>query len=338
MDVICELFATFSRRFVSSVDESAVVAATMQTVLRRVLPHALIVAAMANTPASGKTKLVQMMSIIATGRRAAVVTYTRDQVELEKHMGACAMAGDPLILYDNIDVPVRSPFLCGLTTSHRASFRILGTSERVTLPSNFAIALTGNNLSLVGDITQRVLPIRLDPRCEHPERESFPRDAEQYAVTQRAAVVGAVLTLVRAYQAAGNPDVGIPPHRDYAVWDRMIRAPIVWLGFPDPLSGLPGLKEDDPELAEIDALLTAWSAWWPETPQTLAEAVRIARQAERTDLIDAMTGMLGDKRLEARALGYALRRWRDRWVRGRRFVVDTTDKNVGHRWTVQCLG
>ena len=54
--------------------------------------------------------------------------------------------------------------------------RRLGESVRIKVSTRTLIMATGNNLSFVGDLARRILPITLDHRKERPETLSFPFD------------------------------------------------------------------------------------------------------------------------------------------------------------------
>src|SRR5262245_16429721 len=57
----------------------------------------------ANVAGAGKGLLVGCIERITTGRRATVATFTLDEDEMRKRITALAMAGDPLVVLDNIE-------------------------------------------------------------------------------------------------------------------------------------------------------------------------------------------------------------------------------------------
>ena len=56
----------------------------------------------ANVPSAGKTKLTDVISILATGRKMARSRYQSDDVEMDKTLLSIAMAADRLMLFDNV--------------------------------------------------------------------------------------------------------------------------------------------------------------------------------------------------------------------------------------------
>ncbi len=63
----------------------------------------------ANVPGCGKTLATDTTSIIVTGREMARMSLPRDDNETRKRITALAVAGEPLILIDNIAGTFGSP-------------------------------------------------------------------------------------------------------------------------------------------------------------------------------------------------------------------------------------
>ncbi|WP_295886692.1 hypothetical protein [uncultured Thiohalocapsa sp.] len=335
-----DILGTFAQTWATPADESAAVAAILTVLLRRILPTAPIVAIDATTPGSGKTLLAEVFATIATNRPPALVSLTRDAAETEKRIGAVLMAGDAVINHDNLSFPLRSDIHCQMATAPEVALRVLGASRVTRVPTNVATLITGNNLTLLGDLPRRVLRIGLDPRCEHPERRRFDRDAVAHARAHRAAAVAAALTLVRAYLIAGAPDVGVTPYGSFELWDRMVRRPVVWAGFPDPLDAAADLSSQDHELTAVADLLAAWHDQYGDRPMTAPEVIRDAEaqlmtgQTRHQALADAIQEATGHRQTDARALGNLLRGYAGRWLDGRR-VVKGKKSRAGMSWAVE---
>jgi putative DNA primase/helicase len=75
----------------------------------------------------------------------------------------------PFFLLDNIAYPLESAALCGLLTAEGKYVRPLGTSDFAEITSRPFICATGNNLTLVADLTGRTVRCTLDARVERPE-------------------------------------------------------------------------------------------------------------------------------------------------------------------------
>jgi hypothetical protein len=82
-------------------------------------------------------------------------------------------------------------------------------------------------------------------------------DALEAVAADRGAYVAAVLAIVRAYLAAGSLKV-CGPFGSYSAWSTMVRSPLVWLGEPDPIISMEGLRDEDVELSNIREFFGLW--------------------------------------------------------------------------------
>ncbi|MGO4835143.1 hypothetical protein AB4144_23095, partial [Rhizobiaceae sp. 2RAB30] len=163
--------------FVDNSDRAAAVALLISAVLRPALKTVPMFAVTAPAAGTGKSLTIDIAAIMATGRPAAVVTPTHDEAELEKRIGASALAGDQIISIDNVSHILRSDMLCQMLTQDAVKVRVLGQSKEVRIPSTSLICCTGNNLSVFGDLNRRTIRIRLDAKQDRPEERSFPFNA-----------------------------------------------------------------------------------------------------------------------------------------------------------------
>jgi putative DNA primase/helicase len=209
-------------------------------------------------PGSGKGKLVDITSIVATGKEAGIVAQGRTEEELEKRLGALLFAGDQIAI-DNCTAPLGGAFLCALLTQSTVMVRILGKSEVVEVPTDVLATATGNNLRIDGDMTRRVLICRIDPETERPELRKFNNDPVADAKAGRPRLVAAALLMLRAYIAAGKPPQA-DPLGSYEDWSDLIRSALIWLGEADPVETMERARETDPRLDEKRAVMAAWAA------------------------------------------------------------------------------
>ena len=66
---------------------------------------------------SGKTMLVDICSMIATGRRAPVLDQSKDDIETDKRLVAALLRGGSIVSIDNVDRPLDSALLCQALTA-----------------------------------------------------------------------------------------------------------------------------------------------------------------------------------------------------------------------------
>lgn len=254
---LADLLSTFP--FVDEASRSVAYSVILTACVRRSLRTAPMHAFTAPVPGSGKSMLVDLASLIATGREASVISQGKTEEELEKRLGALLLAGDLIIAIDNCAHPVDSEFLCSMLTQAKVRPRILGRSEAPELPANGLITATGNNLVLVGDLTRRAIICTLDPEVERPELRQFDRDPMAMARENRNTYLAASLTILRAYHVAGRPDQPAVLG-SFEAWSGWVRGALLWLGQADPVSTMEGLREQDPRLEAHITVLTQWMA------------------------------------------------------------------------------
>ena len=313
-------------------DEAAGLAAALTVVHRRTLRAAPLAAVSASTPATGKSRLVESFGVLATGRLPALFTAGTTPEELEKRLDVILLTGDQCAALDNVERPLKSDALCAFASQPNKSVRVLGASRSVDCPTNSTLMLTGNNLTLLGDLQRRTLLIRLDAGCERPEERVFSRDAIEYTRARRADLLRAALTIPLAYHAAGRPELGAKPYGSFEEWDRVIRLPLIWAGLPDPLGAAEAMRDEDHELVAMRGLLAAWWAIWADKPVTPSRVIEAARDSDHplapvptgptADLVEALRGLLGDgaAALNPKALGWKLRSWQGRILDGYRLI------------------
>ncbi|WP_291988398.1 hypothetical protein [Candidatus Accumulibacter sp. ACC007] len=332
--------------FVDDTDRSAFLAGVMTGLLRRVLAAAPMMAVTAPSPGTGKTLIAETFAIIATGRRASVLSLGHDDAETEKRLAGVLLAGDACIALDNIERPLKGELLCQVASQQFVRLRPLGASGMVSIPTHALLVATGNNLSIVGDLKRRVSLIRLDARQERPEQRSFKRDHLDEVFARRGDLIRDALTICLAYIAAGSPAVdGLYPLGGFEHWDRLVRRPLVWLGLPDPLKASEALRDQDPDLEAMRLLFGSWNEEFSSEKKTAADVVSAGMEAApmtseyvRAELREALQLVCSEKP-NARRLGYWLRSHRDRIVDGLTLKQAGAD---GHakvaRWSVTSAG
>lgn len=258
LNMLKDLSSTFP--FEKAEDRSVAISAIMTAVTRRAMPVAPIHCFSAPVAGSGKSIWVDTVSVIATGWRAAVTSSGNDKfnnAELEKRLTASMLAGDAIVTLDNLEQPLGGELLCQLMTQHTVKLRPLGHSVNVTVPNTTAFFATGNNLTIIGDMTRRSLVANIDPRTDRPELREFDCDPIAMAIKDRGLYVAAVLTIVRAFVAAGSPRQ-MPPLGSYGEWSRLVRDPLIWLGMVDPCAVMEKVRGADPQLASLTAVMAQW--------------------------------------------------------------------------------
>jgi hypothetical protein len=182
--------------------------------------------------------------------------------EMAKMITAIALAGDPLVLIDNIVQAFGWASLDAALTGQSWDGRVLGQSRmtgRLELAATWYA--TGNNVTLAADIVRRVLRIRLETREERPEeRRGFRHgDLKTFVRAERPRFLSAALTILRAYCRAGRPAQELAPWGSFEAWSGLVRNAVFWAGIGDPAKHRTDYVEQaDQEHAVLDALLAGW--------------------------------------------------------------------------------
>ncbi len=220
----------------------------------------------ANTPATGKTKLAHIASLILTRQKLPAMPYSQDEEETRKKMTTVAMKGSAQILLDNINVPFGGATMDILLTSTEWEDRILGGNTFATLSWLTTIWATGNNVQILFDGIRRINHIRLDSKFARPEeRTGFKyEDIEDFVHQKQPILLGHALTILMAYFKAGYPKQNLIPWGSYESWSKVVRAAVVWIGLDDPAKGKNKLKmSSDPVAAAMTTLLANWRLFDP---------------------------------------------------------------------------
>lgn len=268
-----ELIATFP--FVGEADRAVALSAILTAVIRPALATAPLHAFNGPTAGSGKSMLVDIASIIATSRPAAVIAQGKSEEEMEKRLGAALIAGDPLISIDNCESPLGGELLCQSLTQPTLKVRILGKSLNAEVPSNAAIYATGNNLTLSGEMTRRAVRCSLDPGVERPELRAFDSDPVATVEASRGDYLTAALTVLRAYHVAGRPQQ-TDPLGSFDAWSRWVRDALIWLGEADACATMDQLRGADPKLEALTMVIEQWHAVLGGARVSVKEAIDAA--------------------------------------------------------------
>jgi hypothetical protein len=243
--------------FVTDADRAVALSAILTALDRRSMATAPLHAFTSPSAGTGKSLLVDVCAMLATGRLMPVISQGRNEEELEKRLGAALLAGDTAISLDNCDHTLEGTFLCQALTQRQLNIRILGQSRNAETPVNATLYATGNNLVLAGDIIRRALLCAMDARCERPELRTFTANAVDLARGERGKLVAAALTVLRAWHVSGA-QINLAPFGSFEDWSRRVRAPLVWLGEIDPCETVAEIRENDPHRAALVAVIMQW--------------------------------------------------------------------------------
>jgi hypothetical protein len=248
LEKLYEPFAEY--RWDTGISRSVFLSALFTVGLRHLFPTVPLFGFSAPERGSGKTMLMDTISLIWFGHIQAKASYVDDPDEMEKRIASFLMAGDRVICFDNVPLglSVDDPKLNAVLTSTRHKFRILGKTESVDLDNNATFFLTGNSLRIVGDLARRVLLSTIDPGVAHPSRRTFNiPNLREHVKAQRGSLLGSALSCVKAYMDHECPKVDGSTMGSFEEWFTFMRNFLLWLGEGDLAEAAKMVEEDDSE-------------------------------------------------------------------------------------------
>lgn len=298
----------------------------------------------ASMQGSGKTRLADLISMIAKGRLMTRNPWPSRDEELAKSITAIVSSGIPTVLFDNCKTVLGGQSLEALGTAETWKSRILGESrETPEMPVRQVFFFTGNNCSVTADVARRGCFTRLEPDCEAPdERDDFRHtDLLGHALKNRESLVADVLTILRAFRLSGDR-----PHvkrwGGFEQWSELIRGAIIWLSLPeipDPVEGTISMKKDTHASDVFGDLLDGLQEAGLDPSEddssiTTAEILeRIPMQNGYGDFVnkklrDAIQSACGEKKCTTQRVGMILKRYDGRILQGIKFFAERNTKNV----------
>gem|GEM_PF-546096 len=233
-------------------------------------------------PGTGKGLLVSVAALITIGRSAALMAWPTDDTELEKKVTAALMAGNTMIIWDNVEGMIKSATLAAVLTADSWQGRVLGRSEMVMVPNRATWCATGNNIDVGGDLARRCYRIRLDARQAQPWKRTGFRHADLagYVTEHRGDLLHALCTIVRSWWVAGRPMANsIGAMGGYSSWVRTVGGILEHAGVGDFLGNLAEFHASaDRDAQAWEAFLTAWSEYHGEASMTVAELVSTMKE------------------------------------------------------------
>jgi hypothetical protein len=229
--------------FVDDASKAVALSGILTSVARRALDFAFMHAVTAPAFGSGKSYLVDLFCMIATGRPAPAVDQSRNQEEFEKGLNAHLLKGVSHMAIDNVTRPLGGSRLAQILTQTLVDVRPFGTLDNITVQPTAFITATGTNITVVKDLQRRTLLCSMDAKIERPELRRFSEDPLKAVGADRGKYVAAALTIIRAFMLTGGKQA--EPINNYARYCAMIRDPLIWLGCADPCVTLETLQDQD---------------------------------------------------------------------------------------------
>lgn len=193
-----------------------------------------------NRPGTGKGLLMQIFGQLALGHPTPLNALPENDEEVRKSITSLLLMGLNVIAWDEVH-QIKGKVMSQLITSDTWSDRLLGSSTVVQLENRATFVCAGNNVGLKGDLFRRVVRIRLETDMERPQDRdaaSFRHpDLGAWTMANRAELMSAVFTLVRAWVQAGRPTPAAGGFGSFEGWYATIGGILENAGLPFSLQG-----------------------------------------------------------------------------------------------------
>jgi putative DNA primase/helicase len=271
-------------------------------------PLHLIEAAKAGT---GKGLFVDAIHIVATGRCAEPMPEVGGDDEWRKRILAALLAAPKFLFIDNINSYIDSGSLASALTARTMKDRVLGSSRTAEVPVRCIWVAAGNNVRMSEELARRTPLIRMVAGVEDPS--TLPPSAFRHpylirwAKANRGLLVGAALTLCRAWFAAGRPS-GAVSIGSFEAWAEVIGGILQVAGRADFMANAAEMRAfANDDRAKWTAFVLSWRHLFGDDAvgtSTLFEWIR------ENNLLEGILGD-GNEQSQRTRLGRALSRHRD---------------------------
>lgn len=239
----------------------------------------------ANKAGTGKGLIVDAITQITLGRLVERQSLSEEEEETRKKITSVLMSGAPMGFIDNIDATFGGPSLDAVITAQVWTDRVLGGNSMVQLQNRTVWICTGNNPEFRGDMTRRICRIRMVTPEQNPElRTNYKHERLLDWIKQvRPQLVTAALTILRAYQVAGQPKQKMRSWGSFEGWSDYVRAALVFAGCVDPAPESWRLEEMTPQVAAERMLVIGLRELLTSEPSGRASAARILQKLQQND-------------------------------------------------------
>jgi hypothetical protein len=291
-------------------------------------------------PGSGKTLLADAVAIPALGKEPAATTEVANADDLRKWVTAMAVAGESVVLIDNVNARLGGSALAAALTKVEWSDRVVGTSRLAKAGMRCLWLATGNNVAMTTELARRVVRCRIDAGVPRPHlRAGFRhRDLRGWARDNRPRLIWAALTMVQNWLAQGRPD-GAVTLGSYEGYARVVGGILLAAGIEGFLANIgDDQRHADDETAEWEAFVGAWRESRGETVvrATDLDELILAPNPEMLSLALSSTNSERGRRVK---LGQELRKRRDAVIAGCRVrVSDRVDRHGCWHYRLEVVG
>lgn len=290
IDFLMQPFKYFD--FVAPVDRAILLSALLTSAISSIVPTRPAFAFDAPSKGSGKTLLAQCIAYLIDGREP-VITPTnskQSEEEIKKALFSAVRENKGAYVWDNILGQLDSPSFAGILTGAVISDRVLGKSQTATAKNNTTFILTGNNLTLAGELPRRILKCRIDPNTPTPFNREFDFNPLDKIKQRRSHYIATALVVMRGFITAKSNGIKTIKGKlaSFEQWDDLVRQPVAWIA-----NGMDGLA--NPDNLDYNSISQELQGSYKDVMEYVAEAYANDPDAQQTgDLFSALYAVFGD--------------------------------------------
>lgn len=276
--VIEDLLSEF--RFTDQRSKAVAVAGLVGTYAAQVVPDKSLrpcFILIGNAEGCGKTLCVLCMTIPVLGDAPTGCKADEDS-EIRKLLLTAVREARPVIFFDNVKGHLSSESLEAFLSAPTWSDRKLGVNESVTGQNLSSVFITGNGITISGDMRRRSLFIELHLDVERAEDLQFRRPLDlPTLVAMRPRLLAALWSLVRHWDSQGRPAPS-RSHSAFPSWANVIGGIVEAAGWECPLATAQIAATADPDGDDMRVLAGAMAE--RREPLAFADVVTLAKDLE----------------------------------------------------------
>jgi hypothetical protein len=284
------------------------------------------------------TLLGDLISLLAHGREIIQMEKPASERSFRRLLARTQLNGESLVLISGAETWRNGD---ALRTALFSRTWIDG-NERRRDPRPITWCAAGANAQLTRDVAMLTLPVRLEGTEDDMTGESWglPPDLVRNLRRDRAELVSAALTILRAYEVAGRPDQELDVWTGFEEWSSRIAGALVWAGAENPLDARRTARDDMSleDLADLRMVFVALNSLERNNRGLLVSELideLKKNQPSRDPFRNALSSLLPGGWDEPRRVAALLKKHRGRTLKGLKLEKHGEDWNGYAIWAVR---
>jgi len=285
--------------------KAACVAAALTIIEREMLEGRPGFSITAGARGGGKSITAQALAVAVTGATPPATAWSPEEEERRKAVFALGRCGASVVVWDNLKngSTLSCPVIDRVLTTGTLEDRVLGQSKSETVSARFVMLWTGNNIAMAGDISSRMINIRLETDRPDPENRNFKHpDFIAWTREHRGAILSALFSILLVDRSRGGEQKS-----RFKPWWTLVGEPIEIVSSVDLARHIADGEAEDLTVAALAELFDLLIKKFPPTSQEPASQLTTAFGARAiAGLINEGTGGIERQTAEGEDLEAAL--------------------------------